>query len=61
VLAIYLVADLEAAGFEVVATFRTPHVTLAFTGDLDTGLAALSAAVHEERTNPYHGPDAPRR
>src|SRR4051812_12090366 len=56
-LAIYRVGDLEAAGFEVVPTFRTPHVTVAFRGDLDVGLAALAGAVHEQRTNLYHGPD----
>ncbi len=30
-----------AAGFEVVPTFRTPHVTIAFQGDLDSALAVL--------------------
>ena len=29
----------------------------AFTGDLDTALVRLAAAVHEQRPNPYHGPD----
>lgn len=58
-LSLYRVADLEAAGFAIVATFRTPHVTIAFDGDLDAGLAALAATVHEQRPNPYHGPDEP--
>lgn len=54
---IYRVADLESAGFEVIPTFRTPHVTVAFTGELDVGLAALAAAIHEQRPNPYYGAD----
>lgn len=55
ILAIYSLADLEAVGFEVVPTFRTPHVTIAFGGELDRGLERLRAAVHERRANPYHG------
>lgn len=53
----YRVIDLQAAGFEVWPTFRTPHVTIAFTGDLDERLAALVRAAHEVRTNPYHESD----
>lgn len=56
---LYRVTDLEAAGFLIVATFRTPHVTIAFDGDLDTGLRALAHTVHEQRASPYHGPDEP--
>lgn len=58
ILAVYTVADLEAAGFEVVPTFRTPHVTIAFVGERDRGLDRLRAAVHERRANPYHGTGA---
>lgn len=54
---IYRVSDLESSGFEVIPTFRTPHVTVAFTGELDAGLAALAAAIHEQRPNPYYGTD----
>lgn len=54
-LAVFAVADLEAGGFEVVPTFRTPHVTIAFTGELDDGLERLRTAIHERRPNPYHG------
>lgn len=54
-LAIYTLVALEAAGFEVVPTFRTPHVTIAFVGELEVGLERLRAAVHEQRPNPYHG------
>lgn len=55
VLGIYRVRDLDDAGFEVVPTFRTPHVTIAFVGELDDGLGRLRTAVHEQRPNPYHG------
>jgi hypothetical protein len=55
ILAIYTVDDLETAGFEVVPTFRTPHVTIAFVGEVDDGLERLRSAVHEHRPNPYHG------
>ena len=41
---------------EVVPTFRTPHLTLAFTGDLDVGLARLERVGHDRRVNPYHVP-----
>lgn len=58
----YRVVDLQAVGFEVWPTFRTPHVTIAFTGDLDERLAALVRAAHEVRTNPYHeSNDKPER
>lgn len=49
----YRVIDLQAAGFEIWPTFRTPQVTIAFTGDLDERLAALVDVAHEVRTNPY--------
>lgn len=55
ILGLYRVADLEEADFEVVPTFRTPHVTIAFTGELDDGLERLRTAIHERRPNPYHG------
>jgi hypothetical protein len=53
-LLIYPLAGLVDAGFEVVATFRTPHITIAFY-DLDRGLQLLDEAEHEVRPNPYHG------
>jgi hypothetical protein len=55
-LLVYPLAVLVGAGFEVVATFRTPHVTIAFT-DLDRGLRLLDEADHEVMPNPYHGPE----
>jgi hypothetical protein len=51
------VADLEALGFSIVPTFRTPHVTIAFGDDLDASLTALSGAAHERRVNSYHEPE----
>ena len=54
-LVIYNVADLLANGIEVVPTFRTPHVTLAFR-DLSGGLAVLNGVEHERRMNRYHDP-----
>lgn len=57
VLRLYRPEVLEAAGFEIVATFRTPHVTLAFDGDLDAWVDRLRTADHDERPNPYHERD----
>jgi hypothetical protein len=47
-------AGLTAAGFELVPTFRTPHVTIAFSGGLDERLATLESLDVDRRTNPYH-------
>lgn len=52
-LRVYDPAALIGAGLEVVPTFRSPHVTLAF-ADLDAGLAALETVEHVIRPNPYH-------
>ena len=46
--------DLERHGIDVVATFRTPHVTLA-AADSQTLVPALIGCPHQERPNPYHG------
>ena len=53
-LRLYRPAVLEAAEFEIVPTFRTPHVTIAFDGDLEVGLHRLRIADHDERNSPYH-------
>ncbi len=45
---------LVEAGFEVVPTFRTPHVTIAFTGDLDAELERFEDIESERRVNRYH-------
>jgi hypothetical protein len=54
-LGIYRIDSLREAGFDVVPTFRTPHVTIAFRGDVDDGIDRLLAARSELRPNPYHG------
>lgn len=46
-------AELEANGIDVVATFRTPHVTLT-ADDLDELVHRLLACGHAARPNPYH-------
>jgi len=53
-LRLYRPPVLEEAGFQIVPTFRTPHVTIAFDGDLEVGLQRLWIADHDERNNPYH-------
>jgi len=58
VLAIFDRRLLEQSGFEVVATFRSPHVTIAFTGELAVRLDELWGLKHQERPNPYHGDDS---
>jgi hypothetical protein len=57
VIATFPIAVLTESGFEVVPTFRTPHVTLAFTGDLDERLAALATLAAKIVDNPYHEPE----
>ncbi len=53
-LVVLRIAELLAAGFEVVPTFRTPHVTIAFQGDLDSSLAVLITLGIDQRPNLYH-------
>ena len=57
----FRVGDLEGGGFEVVPTFRTPHVTIAFRGDLDERLRLLRSLMTEVRANPYHDLEPERR
>ena len=52
-LRLYRPEALIAAEIDVVPTFRSPHVTLAF-ADLEAGLRALETIEHESRPNPYH-------
>ena len=54
VLVVLRLPELLAAGFEVVPTFRTPHVTIAFHGDLDSALAVLITLGIDQRPNLYH-------
>ena len=51
---VFAIGDLERNGIDVVATFRTPHVTLA-ARDIQTLLAALVGCPHQVRGNPYYG------
>jgi hypothetical protein len=54
VLVVFATGQLRAAGFDVVPTFRTPHVTIAFDGDLDVALGRLVALGTNRRPNAYH-------
>jgi len=54
VIAVFERAVLVKAGFEVVATFRTPHVTVAFSGELERHLLALAGLQRRMVENPYH-------
>ena len=56
-LVILSIGALEQAGFEIVPTFRTPHVTIAFGGDLDGRLRELERLGIDRRSNPYHDPE----
>lgn len=49
---VYRLADVIAAGFEVVPTYRSPHVTITFYDDVDTGVARLLAVSHRIVNNP---------
>ena len=53
-LSVFSVPTLLAAGFEVVPTFRSPHMTIAFTGSVDERLDELLALRVEVLPNPYH-------
>lgn len=48
--------ELEEAGVELIATFRTPHVTLAHVA-LDELVRGLSQCEHAVVVNPYHERD----
>ena len=49
---VYRLADVIAAGFEVVPTYRSPHVTITFYDDLNAGIARLLAVSHRIVSNP---------
>jgi hypothetical protein len=57
VLVVLPIKQLIASGFEIVPTFRTPHVTIAFDGDLNERLSRLGNLGTDRRTNPYHDVD----
>lgn len=49
---VYRLADVIDAGFEVVPTYRSPHVTITFYDDVDVGVARLLAVPHRTVRNP---------
>jgi hypothetical protein len=49
---VYRLDDVIAAGFDVVATFRSPHVTISFYDDLEAGVARLLGLAHCTVSNP---------
>ena len=51
---VFQLADVLEAGLEVVPTFRSPHVTIAFDDDPAAGLARLLGIRHERLLNPSH-------
>jgi hypothetical protein len=51
---VYRVFDLVEAGFEVVATYRSPHVTITFYDDVREGVARLMAVDHRVINNPAY-------
>jgi hypothetical protein len=51
---IYRVVDIVEAGFEIVPTYRSPHVTITFYNDLSEGIARLMAVDHRILTNPAY-------
>lgn len=51
---VYSASSLVNAGFDIVPTFRTPHVTISWATDLDDGLADLQRVDHDRRSNQYH-------
>lgn len=55
---VFRIDELRSSGFDVVPTFRTPHVTIAFAGDIENGLARLEKLKVEHFVNPYHDPAA---
>jgi hypothetical protein len=52
---VYRLADVIAAGFEVIPTYRSPHVTIAFYDEPAVGVTRLAAVAHRELPNPAFG------
>ncbi|MFN0028224.1 MAG: hypothetical protein ACKV2O_13740 [Acidimicrobiales bacterium] len=49
---VYSLAEVVGAGFEVVPTYRSPHVTITFYDDVELGVARLLAVPHLVVVNP---------
>ena len=56
---VYRTVDVVEAGFEVVPTYRSPHVTIAFYTDVHEGVARLLAVQHQIVTNPAYRTEEP--
>jgi hypothetical protein len=56
---VYRVDDLIEARFEIVPTFRSPHVTIAFYNDLEEGIDRLLEVNHRVLTNPAYRQEEP--
>lgn len=57
---VYRVADVIDAGFEVIPTYRSPHVTIAFYDDPAPAVARLFAVTHRELANPAYREEGTR-
>ena len=51
---VYRLTDVIDAGFEVVPTYRSPHVTITFYDDVHSGVARLLAVAHRTVSNPAY-------
>ena len=51
---VYRLIDVVGAGFGVVPTFRSPHVTITFYDDVAVGVARLLAVAHRTIANPAY-------
>ena len=49
---VYRLTDVIDAGFDVVPTYRSPHVTITFYDDVESGVARLLAVTHRTVSNP---------
>jgi hypothetical protein len=49
---VYRLTDVIDVGFEVVPTYRSPHVTITFYDDVDAGVARRLAVPHRNVSNP---------
>ncbi len=56
---VYRTVDVVEAGFEVVPTYRSPHVTITFYTDVQQGIARLLAVEHREVANPAYRQEEP--
>ena len=56
---VYKVADLRQAGFDLVPTYRSPHVTITFYDDVADGVRRLLAVGHQVVVNPGYRREVP--